>query len=145
MEDPMRRRILAYLDYIDKILAHELPVTASFDAGGEYVRKAAKDEAPTRKDYEKLLDTHLAQVAFFQHERLVHLIVTVLFAVLTFATFMLLFMQLGRQEDFPYALLVLFLLLIVLLVPYIWHYYLLENSVQKMYKQYDEILKRIRQ
>lgn len=141
----MRKRVLAYLDYIDKILAHELPVTASFDASGEYVKKAAKDEAPTRKDYEKLLDTHLSQVSFFQHERLVHLIVTVLFALLTFATFMLLFMQLGNSEEFPYALLVLFLLLIVLLVPYIWHYYLLENSVQKMYAQYDELLKRIRQ
>ena len=141
----MRKRILAYLDYIDKILAHELPVTASFDAGGEYVKKAAKDEAPTRKDYEKLLDTHLSQISFFQHERLIHLIVTLLFALLTFATFMLLFIQLGRSEDFPYAILVLFLLLIVLLVPYIWHYYLLENSVQKMYAQYDELLKRIRQ
>ncbi len=141
----MRRRVLAYLEYIDMILKHELPVTASFDAKGEYVRKAAKDEAPTRKDYEKLLETHLAQVQFFQHERLVHLIVTVLFAVLTFATFILLFLQLGRTEDFPYGLLALFLLLIVLLVPYIWHYYLLENSVQKMYAQYDELLKCIRQ
>ena len=55
----MRRRVLAYLEYIDMILKHELPVTASFDAKGEYVRKAAKDEAPTRKDYEKLLETHL--------------------------------------------------------------------------------------
>ena len=39
----MRKRVKSYLDYIDKILAHELPVTASFDASGEYVEKAAKD------------------------------------------------------------------------------------------------------
>lgn len=32
----------------------------------------------------------------------------------------------------------------ILLVPYILHYYTLENEVQKMYEQYDEILKFIR-
>ena len=36
-------------------------------------------------------------------------------------------------------LLVLTLLFLVLLVPYIMHYYTLENEVQKMYTQYDEI------
>ena len=91
----MRKRVNAYLNYIDKILTHELPVTASFDASGEYVEKAAKDEAPTRKDYEKLMEIHLAQISFFQHERLVHLMVTILFAILTFATFFLLYMQIG--------------------------------------------------
>ena len=145
----MRKRVKSYLDYIDKILAHELPVTASFDASGEYVEKAAKDEAPTRKDYEKLMETHLAQISFFQHERLVHLLVTILFAILTFATFFLLYMQMGfsvlAEEGLSWGLLALFLLLLVLLVPYIMHYFLLENSVQKMYTQYDEMLKRIRQ
>ncbi|MBR5421954.1 MAG: hypothetical protein IK115_12490 [Lachnospiraceae bacterium] len=141
----MRKRILAYLKYIDLILAHELPVTASFDYNGEYTEKAAKDEAPTRKDYEKLLETHLAQISFFAHERLIHLMVTILFALLTFGLFMLTLVLSLTMEVFPTALLILFLLLLVLLVPYIMHYYLLENGVQKMYRQYDEILKRIRQ
>ena len=35
-------------------------------------------------------------------------------------------------------------ILLVLLVPYIMHYYLLENETQKMYEQYDKILKRIK-
>ena len=35
-------------------------------------------------------------------------------------------------------------LLLVLLIPYIGHYYTLENEVQKMYQQYDEILIHIR-
>ncbi|MCR5251239.1 MAG: hypothetical protein K6E50_11585 [Lachnospiraceae bacterium] len=141
----MRKRMLAYLKYIDLILAHELPVTSSFDYSGEYVQKAAKDQIPTRKDFEKLLETHLSQIAFFQHERLIHLIVTVLFAVLSFATFMLTFVTAMSAQEFPTALLILFLLLLVLLVPYIMHYYLLENGVQKMYRQYDELLKQIRQ
>ena len=141
----MRKRMVAYLKFIDLILAHELPVTASFDYEGNYAQKAAKDEAPTRKDFEKLLETHLSQIAFFQHERLIHLLVTILFAILTFSVFILTFVLSLTAVVFPTALLVLMLLLVVLLIPYIAHYYLLENGVQKMYRQYDELLKRIRQ
>jgi len=39
-----------------------------------------------------------------------------------------------------YALTLLFL---VLLLPYIMHYYTLENEVQKMYVQYDRILEHL--
>ena len=114
-DDYMKKRIKAYLAFIDKILAGELPVTASFDTEGNHGTFAKKDVAPTRKEYELLLIRHLEQIAFFSHERLVHLIVMVLFAVI-----------------------------LVLLVPYIMHYYTLENGVQKMYKQYDEIVKRMK-
>ena len=148
-EVSMRKRITSYLDFIDKILSHDLPVTMSFDADGVHTEKSVKDEVPTRKDYEKLLAYHLHQISFFQHERLVHLMVTILFAILTFATFFLLYMQIGFSvlavEGLSWGLLALFMLLLVLLVPYIMHYFLLENSVQKMYTQYDEMLKRIRQ
>ncbi|MGN0629807.1 MAG: hypothetical protein ACI4JN_00630 [Ruminococcus sp.] len=34
--------------------------------------------------------------------------------------------------------------LAVLLIPYILHYYLLENEVQKMYVQYDHILELVK-
>ena len=61
---------------------------------------------------------------------------TVTFAVLTMlsACFLLL-----TQEI---ALCFLTLLLLVLLIPYIAHYYTLENEVQRMYGQYDKIIKR---
>lgn len=39
--------------------------------------------------------------------------------------------------------LILIVLLLVLLVPYIGHYYTLENEVQKTYRQYDEIQSRV--
>lgn len=71
------------------------------------------------------------QIQFFQHERLVHLIVTVLFALLTVLT---LFVSLLIKNI---LLLVLFILFLVLLVPYIYHYYILENGVQKLYEYYD--------
>lgn len=88
-------------------------------------------------DYEKLIKEHLIQIGFFMHERLIHLIVTVVFAILTLMTA---FTYLRYQTI---GLLLLTALFIVLLVPYINHYYLLENGVQKMYKQYDEMLKRV--
>lgn len=77
----------------------------------------------------------LVQIQFFQHERLIHLIVTVTFAILTVLSVLsfLALVQLG--------LLVLSILLVVLLVPYIRHYYILENGVQKLYTYYDELVK----
>jgi multisubunit Na+/H+ antiporter MnhG subunit len=70
------------------------------------------------------------------HERLVHLMVTLTFALLAFATFFLLML------DFSIGLSILLVLFMVLLIPYIMHYYLLENGVQRMYRQYDELVKK---
>lgn len=75
----------------------------------------------------------LTQIQFFQHERLVHLIVTVLFALLTFLT---LFASLLIEN---LLLLVLFAMFLILLIPYIRHYYILENGVQKLYEYYDQL------
>ena len=36
-------------------------------------------------------------------------------------------------------LLILVVLILILLIPYIRHYYILENEVQKMYGQYDRM------
>lgn len=88
-------------------------------------------------DWEALMEEHQVQIAFFQHERLIHLIVTVTFSLLFVGALVLL--SLGNS---PFLLL-LPLALLVLLVPYIMHYYLLENGVQHMYVQYDEIKKHI--
>ncbi|MBR4207109.1 MAG: hypothetical protein IKQ88_00805 [Lachnospiraceae bacterium] len=140
----MRKRILNYLAFIDGILSHDIPLTASFSEDGDHPDRLVKDTIPTRKDYEALLKTHLDQIAFFQHERMVHLIVTFLFALLAFLAFFSLFFSTFIMGEFNTGLLLLFLALMVLLIPYIWHYYLLENSVQKMYRQYDEIMKMIR-
>ncbi len=94
----------------------------------------AKDEEG--RDWENERKKHLVQIGFFAHERLIHLIVTVLFAVVTIMVFLYLL------TEFSIAVGILLLLLLVLLIPYIKHYYLLENSVQYMYEQYDELVKR---
>ena len=73
------------------------------------------------------------QIAFFQHERLVtsdryHDLCSSDNAFVW-----------HRPAYTAIQLTVLTAALLVLLIPYIFHYYLLENEVQKMYAQYDEI------
>lgn len=75
----------------------------------------------------------LEQIHFFQHERLVHLIVTGIFAIL---------LMLAVIGSYLYPDMFLFLLIIlflILLIPYIRHYYILENGVQKLYTYFDMI------
>lgn len=78
----------------------------------------------------KLRAELLQRIAFYSHERLVHLIITMSFAV--FFLLALLMCLLVRNA----GLAVLALLLLAMLVAYIKHYYFLENSVQKMYLYY---------
>ena len=111
----MRKRMMTYMKSIDMLL----------------------EEQNSSDDYEKVRKEHLVQIQFFQHERLIHLIVTCLFAVLAFAVFITLLFS------FSIGLLVLFGALLTLLIPYIRHYYILENEVQKMYAQYDRIMEKI--
>lgn len=84
-------------------------------------------------DYDELIRTHLQKIAFMQHERLVHFLVTMLFAVG-------LFLMMGTFLMAETVLLLpLLFLILILLIPYILHYYFLENAVQKMYRIYDEL------
>ena len=111
----MKERILSYRNRIDRLLKENSEDT----------------------DWNKVMDEHLTQIGFFQHERLIHLIVTVLFAILTFicvGTYII---------SGAIYVLALIGILLVLLVPYIMHYYLLENETQKMYDQYDKILRHL--
>ncbi len=110
----MRKKIKNYMRQIDDMLANP----------------------PEGIDYEKEQKKHLIQIQFFMHERLVHEIVMVLFAIVTVMTFIATVLS---QEIIFIALL---LVLLVLLIPYIMHYYVLENGVQYMYEQYDEMERR---
>ena len=116
----MKKRILTYRKYIDSLLASD-----------------------KQSDWKYIKQEHITQVAFFQHERLVHLIVTVTFAVLELLTVCAYVIVGALDSTLSFPLLILALLIIVLLIPYIKHYYLLENEVQKMYKQYDRIAQKV--
>lgn len=114
--DLMRRRIIDYRQYVDQLL---------MDVDAQY-------------DWNTFLIEHLQQISFFQHERLIHLIVTLTFSLLTIIIFIA---MLFTNSVVCYLLCAL---LTILLLPYIIHYYILENEVQKMYVQYDEIIKKIK-
>lgn len=78
----------------------------------------------------QIINNHLTQIKFFQHERLVHLIVTVFVGSMT-----ILFLLFGLLTNNIY-LYILFASTFILFIPYIFYYYFLENGVQKLYKQY---------
>lgn len=111
----MEKRILTYRKYMDELLAKLDQMEMS------------------EEEREHLKREHLTQISFFQHERLVHLIVTVTFALLEIIAVLITMLFPGI------ATLLLVLVILILLVPYIRHYYILENEVQKMYSQYDKL------
>jgi len=88
-------------------------------------------------ELESILKEHLDKIQFMQHERLIHFLVTMLFAFMFFMT-----MAIYMLTD-TISLIFLLILLLALIIPYIRHYYFLENNVQKMYYIYDEILKKM--
>ena len=92
----------------------------------------------SNQNKEEILREMLVQIGFFQHERLIHLIVTVLFAFLTIFTVACACFLNNPSYGIPFCL--LSVLCLTLLIPYIHHYYILENGIQKLYEIYDEIM-----
>ena len=149
----MEQRILQYRKQIDEWLTEMEQNVQTLSQHGEYSTQAVQRQTHTQKtDTEKTdikktdteeqtmqemvqdkLKEHLVQVGFFQHERLIHLIVTVTFALLE-----MLAIVLSVISDSLFTLL-LPIVILILLIPYIRHYYILENEVQKMYGQYDRM------
>ena len=91
----------------------------------EHILEQAKNPDVDKKELAAQL---LVRIGFYQHERLIHLIVT-----MSFAVFFLLSLILAVSNA---CFLALSALLLILLVPYIAHYYFLENSTQELYKVY---------
>lgn len=78
----------------------------------------------------------LIEIGFWQHERLIHLLVTILFALLTMSVFILILFY------HTWGVLLLLAAMLCLLVPYIRHYFILENGVQTLYVLYEQLLKK---
>lgn len=74
------------------------------------------------------------KIAFFSHERLIHLLVTIIYVIFT-----LLFMVMSMVS---YVFLIPFFIGIIFLLFYIPHYFFLENKVQYLYKLYDKMMKK---
>ena len=81
---------------------------------------------------EKEITNLRMKITDFQHERLIHLLVTLFYAI--FALFFL------GLCNYHVIFLIPFLAMIIFLLFYIIHYFFLENSVQYIYKLYDKVL-----
>ena len=107
----MTKQIKEYLAYIEAWIAQE-------HSAQEYADERSK---------------MLTRIQLYHHERLIHLLVTLAFEVFFLIDLMMYLLEGGT------GLLILTLLFLVLLVPYIKHYYFLENSVQKLYQIFYKI------
>ena len=87
----------------------------------------------------ELLEEHLRMIAWIQHERLIHLIVTVMVVICELFTvdLVLLHPELGIIPA------VIMLGLAVLLGFYFWHYFFLENTVQRWYRIAGEMQEKL--
>ncbi|MBQ5315255.1 MAG: hypothetical protein J6J52_04480 [Oscillospiraceae bacterium] len=86
-------------------------------------------------DKEKLSSELLTRIQFMQHERFIHLIVTVLFSLILFICI------LGFVCFEKIAFLPIIVLVLCLLIPYIAHYFFLENKTQYLYSLYEKYTK----
>jgi len=91
----------------------------------------------TPEDLKELLAYHDKQIQWMQHERLVHLIVTLFVCLFTIISLGLAVI-LGSLPA-----MILFVILLTLSAAYLVHYYRLENGVQKWYQISGEIRRRL--
>lgn len=101
------------IDYMKK---HEIYIQQTLE-------KKPDDEA-----LRELLTFHDKQIQWMQHERLIHLIVMLFVCLFTLIIFGLTVIR----TSVPFI--ILFVILLVLSVAYIIHYFRLENGVQKWYE-----------
>ena len=111
----MYRQLIAHRDYVTQKLTEEL----------------STDE---RK---QLFKYHVKRVRDFQHERLIHLLVTLFFAFLMLGSFVAWAIIPFTALFWPLTALVVILL--VLELAYVRHYYQLENGVQSLYELTEEL------
>ena len=105
----------------------------------EITRLLTMENPPEDIDWEEVLKDHLIKTSQFQHERLIHLMVTITFAIC--AMVVMGFAVITQKV----ALALLFVFIFLPLVPYIFYYFMLENNTQAMYPLYDGIMEKVKQ
>jgi hypothetical protein len=94
------------------------------------------DETVSKATLEATIEDHLHQIGFMQHERFIHMLVTFFFGAMLFL------LTVGFLAVQAEVLLILMGLFFLPILPYVWHYYFMENSVQQMYTQYNKLLEK---
>lgn len=85
-------------------------------------------------DYDEVLQEYKMKIGFYQHERLIHFLVLMTSILILFMSIAIYFISYCKE------MLIVMILVLILIFPYILYYYFLENSVQKLYLIYDEII-----
>ena len=109
-------------------------VLQTMNAVQKYIDEEMKN-APEEKT-KKVLSEFETKISYFQHERLIHLLVTLFFALFLLFEIYCLFVL---PTEFLISGILLVLIFFGLTIGYVAHYYFLENSVQKMYHMRDDI------
>ncbi len=97
----------------------------------DYIKEIDDLLNSNKKITNDIIEKHLIKISFFQHERLIHLLVTLFYALVFIIFTVLCFIH--------YLFIVVTLILVIFLICYVIHYFHLENGVQYLYKQYDRI------
>ena len=100
-----------------------------------YIKEIDELLEKNKKISDEEIEKHLIKISFFQHERLIHLFVTLFYGLLS-----IVFLALGCFAH--YIFFAIAFIVLVFLMFYVAHYFLLENGVQYLYKQYDIMLEK---
>lgn len=132
----MEKELKEYGLYIEKKIA---------EIKDEFFRaENQKDMNLTLESIKRIQKYHYENIRNFQHERQIHLIVTIFFGCLALLSVIAMFvftssiMNLNSPFIY-YSLFTLSTILIILETFYIKHYYFLENGTQRLYKYSKEI------
>ncbi|MCX6732997.1 MAG: hypothetical protein NTV98_05655 [Candidatus Roizmanbacteria bacterium] len=91
----------------------------------------------TNTNWKKILEHHKEMIMLIQHERLIHLLVTIFVGmVMSLSSFVVIT---TKQPD----LLIIFIPLLLLFLAYLFHYRFLENTTQNWYLLEEEIQKKL--
>ncbi|MCR5837772.1 MAG: hypothetical protein K6G88_14840 [Lachnospiraceae bacterium] len=107
----MRQRVINYLNYLDEVTSSPM----------------------SEEEKESFISNFLIQLDFYQRERLIHLIVTITFALISVISLV------ANFFIFNVFFFIFILGSLILLGFYVRHYFFLERSVQKMYTYFDRL------
>ncbi|MBN2755041.1 MAG: hypothetical protein JXR81_09325 [Candidatus Goldbacteria bacterium] len=114
-----------------------MDISKYFKAHETAVKETLLEETDEYK-WQQLLQVHAEKTAQIQRERLIHLMVTLAFGI---ALFVCVAVASFKPDMWLFAAI---FLLLVLLVPYVGHYFFLENTTQRWYVLGDKIRERIK-
>ena len=101
-------------------------------------QKQVDDKLKNKSFTKQEIEDFKVMINYFQHERLIHLLVTITVIFVTCFFFYLLTIK---------SSIILFILVIILLIMlgfYLYHYYFLENNIQELEEKYLQIKKALK-